>query len=156
MKKQCSKCKRTRLFKFFNKDPRYRLGITGWCKDCILSFSQTPEAKKRAAARRRKWISIPANRRKEKIRSRNRYRKDPRGARDKILRLLYGVSLKRHERAKKCFLCKRTGTRLCADHNHKTGKYRGALCNPCNLMLGRIEKMYKILNRIKQYLKRGL
>jgi hypothetical protein len=48
---------------------------------------------------------------------------------------------------KQCTKCKR-GHRLCVDHNHKTGKVRGLLCDSCNQWLGAIEN--------KQFLEKAL
>ena len=41
------------------------------------------------------------------------------------------------ENAKTCYLCKNTFTsndKKCRDHNHKTGKYRGAAHIKCDLL----------------------
>lgn len=33
------------------------------------------------------------------------------------------------------------GAYPCIDHNHKTGKVRGVVCNPCNRLVGRVEQL---------------
>ena len=38
------------------------------------------------------------------------------------------------------------------DHNHKTGKIRGLLCNRCNLAIGVLRDDVKLLNKVVQYL----
>jgi hypothetical protein len=41
-----------------------------------------------------------------------------------------------------CFICGRvnkSGKRLSTDHSHKTGLFRGLLCQQCNRVLGKIE-----------------
>lgn len=57
----------------------------------------------------------------------------------------------------KCLGCKRHSTeftrRLAADHDHSTGKFRGLLCGPCNLLLGRLEKHKETILRLTQLLK---
>lgn len=155
MKKKCSKCRKTRLLKFFNKGSRYRMGVTSWCKTCIADHNRTPEAKER---NKRKWIeyiSDPTNREYERKRSREKYWRDPKKYKDQVLRRLFGVSLKKFQRTKKCLLCQRKVKRLVADHNHKTDTYRGVLCVTCNLMLGWIERFPNMLRKIEEYLRRG-
>lgn len=41
------------------------------------------------------------------------------------------------------------------DHCHKTGKVRGLLCNPCNLLLGKIEKRPWFISNMTQYLEKA-
>ena len=41
---------------------------------------------------------------------------------------------------------------LDVDHNHKTGKVRGLLCNPCNRLLGLAGDSPKVLSRLLSYL----
>jgi len=35
-----------------------------------------------------------------------------------------------------CAICRRVPLRACLDHDHVTGRTRGVICQPCNLMLG--------------------
>jgi hypothetical protein len=51
-----------------------------------------------------------------------------------------------------CPVCKRGGIRICMDHNHKTGKMRGWLCDKCNVTLGRVDDSPKILLALIKYL----
>ena len=57
----------------------------------------------------------------------------------------------------KCFICQRaTGKRrrLSVDHDHKTGRVRGLLCNPCNRdVLGHLRDSVAALERAVTYLK---
>jgi DNA-directed RNA polymerase subunit RPC12/RpoP len=50
----------------------------------------------------------------------------------------------------KCLICGREvdtlSTKLCIDHNHKTGKIRGLICRKCNGALGWYELYYKSIN----------
>lgn len=154
MTKQCSKCHCVRRLKFFNKDPRYRLGVKGWCKRCETAYSQTPYAKRKAKQRWLKYMAKPKNRAYERERSAKKYWRNPRKAKDQFLRRTFKVSLKLFERTKRCILCKRK-VRLVADHNHETDKYRGALCHICNLMIAWFERI-KSCKKIKNYLMRGV
>ena len=57
---------------------------------------------------------------------------------------------------RKCAVCRRTdpgnsrgwGT----DHDHRTGKFRGILCNNCNSALGYVKESAEILNGLIAYL----
>ena len=54
----------------------------------------------------------------------------------------------------KCAICKLPPDkkRLCIDHDHKTGKVRGLLCDRCNLLLGRVYDDCSILSSAIEYL----
>lgn len=43
--------------------------------------------------------------------------------------------------------------KLSIDHDHRTGKIRGLLCNPCNVSIGYAKEDVKILEKMIQYLK---
>jgi hypothetical protein len=47
-----------------------------------------------------------------------------------------------------------TVCRLAVDHDHKTGKIRGLLCNNCNRGLGRLKDSIENLEAALRYLKR--
>jgi hypothetical protein len=152
--KKCSKCGRVRKLKFFRKDSRYSQGVSGWCKDCFADYNRTPERKRAHKERDERYKLNPNYIEKEKERSLKKYHRDPRKQKDRILRKKFGISLKRFERTKRCILCKRK-VRLVADHDHKTNKFRGAICHRCNLGLGWFESISNILKKLKKYLKRG-
>ena len=52
-----------------------------------------------------------------------------------------------------CEIDNNFGLLLSVDHNHKTGKVRGLLCQNCNLILGNSKDNIKILEKAIQYLK---
>lgn len=61
----------------------------------------------------------------------------------------------------KCEICKKdnkngfgTQNRLNVDHDHKTGKVRGMLCNRCNTALGLLYDNIEILKAAIKYLKK--
>ena len=41
----------------------------------------------------------------------------------------------------------------CVDHNHRTGEFRGWLCDKCNLMVGRDDEKIEVFERAIKYLK---
>ena len=58
----------------------------------------------------------------------------------------------------KCKICESELTDdgyLCVDHNNKTGKIRGLLCNSCNKGLGCFRDNTEYLKRAKEYLENG-
>lgn len=58
-----------------------------------------------------------------------------------------------------CAICSSTnpnGRRLAVDHDHKTGKIRGLLCQACNRALGLLKDNLDIIERAKDYLCHGI
>lgn len=154
MRKKCSRCGSSRKLKYFGIDPRYRMGVTGWCKRCKIENGRSPEKKQKNKNRWKKYIAVPENREYERKRSLIKYHRDPRKIRDQVLKRKLGISLKKFERTKKCVLCKQKG-RLVADHNHESGNYRGAICHMCNLMVAWFEKIPNLGIKVTDYLRRG-
>lgn len=66
------------------------------------------------------------------------------------------------EQDNKCAICKssKSNTKLTnvfyIDHDHKTGKVRGLLCNKCNFALGQFNDDISILQNAIKYLKRNI
>ena len=54
----------------------------------------------------------------------------------------------------KCEICGKRDTKkkLCYDHNHETGKFRGWLCMRCNTTLGLVEENTEILSALIRYI----
>lgn len=60
------------------------------------------------------------------------------------------------ENQKTCAICQsKPRARLHIDHNHKTGKYRGLLCDNCNLGLGHFKDSPTLLALAIEYLRVG-
>jgi len=58
------------------------------------------------------------------------------------------------ENAKTCYLCKKTfpsNDKKCRDHDHKTGKYRGATDNKCNLLYQEPQHILVIFHNLSGY-----
>ena len=51
-----------------------------------------------------------------------------------------------------CHCCKKTTDKLCLDHDHNSGEFRGWLCNDCNTGLGLLGDTKESLQRALQYL----
>lgn len=77
-----------------------------------------------------------------------------------VLKNKYGISEEEYSRLHelqngKCAVCgKELDHNLCVDHDHKTGKIRGLLCDKCNLALGNVDDNLEILLKLIEYLRR--
>jgi len=125
--KRCSKCKKNKPKSNF-RAVNYGDGswdYEAWCKDCHKEYvKQHP----------RKYDL-------DKVRGKgaNKYRAN-----------------KFNEQGGCCAICgkeeKSLKKKMALDHNHETGKWRGLLCNGCNLKLGWTEKrLDKILIYLEKY-----
>jgi len=131
--KICSKCKRRypSTSDYFYKNKNRKLGLDAWCKNCKSDYDHK---------------------------------------RHKIYR--YGISLNKVneliiEQKNRCAICgqffddifnnykdKITIRSPRVDHNHKSGKIRGILCNRCNILLGMVKDNTSILLEAANYLDR--
>ena len=126
--KPCSKCGSVRPSSEFFKDKRQRDGLSTHCKDC-----------------QRKAIKHWSEVHWEYILSRD-----------------YGISPEQYHQAladqnNTCAICHREEfsnrtNKLCVDHDHKTGKFRGLLCSRCNRCIGRFEDDPILLRAAASYL----
>ena len=100
-----------------------------------------------------KYCTKECARRAKRERAVKRYRQHPKKYAASIrkwhYRHRYGCTLNDYNRLFRrqqgcCAVCGRHrslfGQHLDVDHNHKTGKIRGLLCNGCNRYVGRVEK----------------
>jgi hypothetical protein len=80
------------------------------------------------------------------------------------LRNCYGITLEEHDRMltqqkERCLGCNKHQSDLKkilgVDHDHKTGKVRGLLCDDCNQVIGRAKDDVKILKRLIKYLNKN-
>lgn len=57
-------------------------------------------------------------------------------------------------RPDQCEVCGAMGT-ICLDHDHKTGKFRGWICNRCNVAIGMVKDNSETLVALSDYLKKS-
>jgi hypothetical protein len=78
------------------------------------------------------------------------------------LKKLYGITLKEYyelleKQDNKCAICGRHKSEfnklLSVDHDHKTGKVRGILCNNCNTAIGKLQDDLDIIQNAYNYIK---
>lgn len=136
--KICRKCKINKSRKDFTLCKRSSDLLQSYCKEC--SKISTRECRKRDPFFGRKWE----------------------------LKFHYDMTLKEYndlfkKQDEKCLICKLPESRinkntgrikyLAVDHDHKTGKIRGLLCQSCNLILGYAKDNIEILKEAICYLK---
>jgi len=125
-KKKCGCCDEIKPLNEFNKDNYTATKYTSFCKACI------------------------------KIKG-DKYRFSEHGKRT-TLKYRHNISdadLDVYFKTEYCEICgdKLTGKNKHLDHDHKTGKYRGALCNLCNTGLGHFKDNPELLIVAAEYLK---
>lgn len=129
-KSYCPKCDSVKPIGEFLTDTHTKYGISIYCAKC--------------------------HQEKAKV----RYRKYPDYYKDADLKAKFGLSLEQYRELEerqdhKCALChkERGPKRFAVDHDHKTGKNRGLLCDRCNLGLGWFEDSIELLEAAIRYIK---
>jgi len=147
--KKCRQCKQSRNIEDFHKDYKCNDGRSLRCRYCAIERSK-------------KWYAA------------NRGIDYARKGRARHLRKYWpGSTVEEAEtnynnliiaQNNKCKICNREEKSieartnkirlLCIDHNHRTGKVRGLLCNRCNKCLGQLEDdknlLYTMINYLEQ------
>ena len=78
----------------------------------------------------------------------------------------YGLTIEQHDmilrsQGGKCYICQRlpgslpAGRALAIDHDHRTGRVRGILCQSCNAFLSLVDGEPQRLIRVARYLQRA-
>ena len=133
--KRCSNCGDVKLLSEFAKRKNRKSGVYCYCKKCAN------------AAKAKYKITHPD--------------KDKLSRRKSMLKKRYGITLEQYDAMLEdqnglCVICggaNKGGWRLAVDHDHKTGRVRGLLCQSCNRFVGEIENDIKRLNTALNYLK---
>lgn len=136
--KRCDVCKKTGrriCFDHCHKSDKFR----GWiCHQCNTTLSHTDDSPKLL---RKLADYLEAAKKAGKIRIRHnpalKTRKEKLAGRKK---------------PKRCDVCKKSKWRICFDHNHKTGVFRGWLCHHCNVAIGLASDSPKLLRKLADYL----
>lgn len=163
--KRCPKCKKELLVGEFSGDRARKDGLCPVCRVCVSRQQKVYQKTERGRRVRQEYC----RRNRERI---SRYAKEYRRKnRDKIARRgkewhkktwfwrKYGVTSEAHEQMyldqnRCCALCGEPVPydKIVTDHDHKTNKIRGLLCQRCNLGLGVFGDTLEGFRRATQYL----
>ena len=141
--RKCPKCKQLKDKNEFGKDKSQSSGLNTYCKVC-------------AKEKHKLWIlSNPEKARNIDLKHKHSRTKEQKKNWD--LRGAYGISLVEFNKLienqnSKCAICQRITDQFCVDHDHKTGKVRGALCRSCNSVIGFAGDNAEILFNAIKYL----
>lgn len=145
-KQACERCKKpfqpvNRNARFCKRQPCARARK----KDRWLAWREREEAK-----------GVFKNQQNARQRS---YRERTGYTRDYELRTKYGIILETwlaylDAIEHKCEICGKSSEVLCVDHDHGTGKFRGALCRACNRSIGQLGDTVDHLRRALGYLEK--
>lgn len=126
--KYCSTCKKELDESCFGKNKRMADGLSYICKSCKKEFD-----------------------RKYYLKTKQPYNYD------RHLEWRHGIGAAKYrkwkmvEQKEKCAICGKK-SKLCFDHNHENGSWRGLLCYNCNSKLGWLELNFdKIMKYMKKY-----
>jgi hypothetical protein len=140
--------RQTAAHKVYMKSYKQTAEQRQYMKDYKIAYRERPEYKSMRKAEYERLKSSPSfEARKLKIRAQN-------------LKNNFGITLEIYEQmdqAQKgvCAICGKYPPKkkcLCVDHNHKTGKVRGLLCNLCNAALGGFKDNIELLTAAIAYL----
>ena len=167
IEKRCTKCSKVypATPEYFYRHARKKDGLNSWCKKCnhvaCKKYMQTNSGK----TIRKKYQQSEKGKQAQK-----RYATTVNGQqkrRDNSLKSKYGFTLKKYnqlfqQQNGRCVICRKPETAssqygvrvLAVDHDHKTGKVRGLLCDRCNRMIGFAKENKNILQKAIKYLSR--
>lgn len=148
--KFCNGCKEYRSKGDFNTDKTSKDGKGYRCRPCRKKYRRREEVKARTSAYNKKYALDNPELMKQKDRK-------------NMLKRFWNMSVKEYETLSNkqngtCALCDKTESnphkRLCIDHDHKTGKIRGLLCDNHNRAMGLFKDSIEDLEKAIEYLKK--
>jgi hypothetical protein len=163
----------------FGPSKRAKDGLKSLCRKCLADKQKAYAAKNPHVWK--DWAAANADR--LQARDAARYAADPEGEKARVTAYQtanpekrdhwrakanikkYGITLEQkeallHKQLGKCPICSdplkpgRTGMQV--DHDHTTGKVRGLLCHPCNIVLGDFREDVALFGRAIEYLGKGI
>ena len=153
MTKICTKCRLPKSLDDFAGHPHAADGKQSWCRTCFGEWHKGYEHERRHNPETRPLV-LARDKRGNQKRTRLDHRRNN-------LRRKHGLSLEEWERifetqGRRCAACGSEGPRSkkgwATDHSHLTGKVRGILCQPCNMVLGLVTESVSTLRGLIAYL----
>ena len=131
--------------------------INSWNREWAAKRrKEDPNFKSRENAASRKWYRNHPQMAKAARQS------NPHLTRDAVLRRKYGISQAEYDAMLRaqgggCAICGNASPEsrhkfFCVDHDHRTGRTRRLLCDPCNIGLGKFKDSPELLRRAAIYL----
>lgn len=161
--RRCAPCGIYKTLSEFPKNKHNKLGIGYECLTCkrarSINYRQRPEVRAQTLA----YSRDPQVVAQRKIKTKH-WRASIEGKRAKFqwrLKEKYGIEIEDwaqllNKQDCSCAICKAKFFSHCSevttDHCHQTGKVRGLLCSPCNLLLGFARDNSSILGSAMEYL----
>lgn len=142
---KCTKCGELKPRFYFSKKTRRKNGVNPHCKECDN-------------LRANKYYQLNKHELNEKLRQRRSIEGNRQKARWMTLRWMCkrnNIPLERCfiPRPENCNVCG-SSEKICYDHDHLTGKFRGWLCQKCNVALGMIKDNVETLKSLIAYLEK--
>jgi len=75
------------------------------------------------------------------------------GGRGTKQQLIYREKLAGRQKPTECEICGAMG-KICFDHDHATGLFRGWICWRCNVVLGHVKDSAELLEMLMKYIKK--
>ncbi len=157
--KQCPTCNGWYLLSEFHKHYVRWDGLVSKCKSCARAISR--KWSKDNQAKRTAYSRIWRKNNKQKLKEYILKNAEKRHFQDLFRK--YGLTITEYKNLLKkqgmvCAICRKperrvTSKRLVVDHNHKTKKVRGLLCDACNRGIGYLREDIIILINAVNYLK---
>jgi len=143
--------------------PEKKHNARGLCSYCYKKWLYANSDKARRSAIRSSQRSYKKNRDEVLMKQRERYANNSNSASNayayRIARK-FGITYQDYmdmleKQNNKCAICETDMSikKLVIDHDHKTGKIRGLLCNPCNTAIGSLGDSLKNINNAAKFLK---
>lgn len=148
-KLQCSKCKNLfpATLEFFYNNKKHSNGFTSRCKKCCYEAGKKYRANNKEKIKEYGKKYYIDNKKRLNINQINWHMLNRYGISKENLDVIFIFQKKR------CLGCGKKLEKYYVDHDHKTGEFRGLVCNNCNSIMGYAKDNTLILIRLVKYLR---